>query len=208
MDPSTAIQVISKKKTGGQIKFINENKIKITNKSNPILIGGAKSLSQGNQLLRAIGNNAPIFFSGSNAFNNFLDLKIKIKNPKYLILTGSEIKKLKIKLNKKIFSQSYLRGIIAERIFLPKHLAKVSKNIVLSDSVAENPLMLVGKLFIKLKIKKIHLAFFDGSYDTKRERIVFDETQESINKLIKQKLKITTITKSEFELGYNNRLND
>ena len=69
--------------------------------------------------------------------------------------------------------------------------------------------MLVGKLFIKLKIKKIHLAFFDGSYDTKRERIVFDETQESINKLIKQKLKITTITKSEFELGYNNPwLND
>ena len=44
---------------------------------------------------------------------------------------------------------------------------------------------------------------------TQKEGIVFDETQESINKLIKQKLKITTITKSEFELGYNNPwLND
>ena len=53
------------------------------------------------------------------------------------------------------------------------------------------------------------LAFFDGNILTKRDRIVFDETQESINKLIKQKLKISTITKSEFEIGYNNPwLND
>ena len=210
LDPSTAIQVISKKKTSGEIKFINGDKIRISKKLNPVLIGGAKSfLSQGNQLLKAIGNNSPIFFSGSNAFNNFLDLKMKIKNPKYLILTGSEIKKLNVKLNKKIFSQMYLKGIIAEQIFLPKYLNRISKNIILSDSVAENPLMLIGKLFIKLKIKKMHLAFFDGDIDSKRERIVFDETQESINKLMKQKLKITTITKSEFELGYNNPwLND
>jgi len=126
-----------------------------------------------------------------------------------LILTGNEIKKLKVKLNKKIFSQTYLNGIIAEQIFLPKYLTKITKNIILSDSVAENPLMLIGKLFIKLKIKKMHLAFFDGNINSKRDHVVFDETQASINSLIKQKLKISTITKSEFKLGYNNPwLND
>ena len=149
-------------------------------KTAPIIIGGSKSfLSQGGQLLKTINKTAPIFFSGSNAFNNFLDLKIKIKNKKYLILTGSEIKKLKIKLNKKIFSKSYLDGIIAEQIFLPKYLNKMKKNIIFSDSVAENPLMLVGKLFIKLKIKKILLAFFEGNIESKRDRIVFDETQKA-----------------------------
>ena len=126
-----------------------------------------------------------------------------------MILTGNEIKKLKVKLNKKIFSQTYLNGIIAEQIFLPKYLTKITKNIILSDSVAENPLMLIGKLFINLKIKKMHLAFFDGNINSKRDHIVFDETQASVNKLIKQKLKISTITKSEFELSYNNPwLND
>ena len=210
LDPSTAIQVISKKKTSKEIKFINRDKIRLSKKSNPVLIGGAKSfLSQGKQLLKTIENTSPIFFSGSNALNNFLDLKIKIKNPKYLILTGNEIKKLKVKLNKKIFSQTYLNGIIAEQIFLPKYLTKITKNIILSDSVAENPLMLIGKLFIKLKIKKMHLAFFDGNINSKRDHVVFDETQASINSLIKQKLKISTITKSEFKLGYNNPwLND
>ena len=103
----------------------------------------------------------------------------------------------------------YLKGIIAEQIFLPKYLSKMKKNIIFADSVAENPLMLIGKLFLKLRVKKILLAFFDGNILTKRDRIVFDETQESINKLIKQKLKISTITKSEFEIGYNNPwLND
>ena len=69
--------------------------------------------------------------------------------------------------------------------------------------------MLVGKLFLSLKVKKMLLAFFDGNIDTKRDRIVFDETQESINKLVKQKLKISTITKSEFKVDYKNPwLND
>ena len=36
--------------------------------------------------------------------------------------------------------------------------------------------MLVGKLFLSLKVKKC-FAFFDGNIDTKRDRIVFDETQ-------------------------------
>ena len=210
LDPSTAIQVISKKRANSEIRFINKDKIKYLKKTDPVLIGGAKSfLNQGSQLLKTIGSTAPIFFSGGNAFNNFLDLKIKVKNPKYLILTGNEIKKLKVKLNKKIFSQMYLKGIIAEQIFLPKYLSKMKKNIIFADSVAENPLMLIGKLFLKLRVKKMLLAFFDGNILTKRDRIVFDETQESINKLIKQKLKISTITKSEFEIGYNNPwLND
>ena len=60
-----------------------------------------------------------------------------------------------------------------------------------------------------LKVRKMLLAFFDGNIDTKRDRIVFDETQESINKLVKQKLKISTITKSKFKVDYKNPwLND
>tara|TARA_B100001248_G_C27381826_1_gene457361 strand:- start:520 stop:2142 length:1623 start_codon:yes stop_codon:yes gene_type:complete len=208
LDPSTAIQVISRKKNNEKIIFLNSNKTKILKnlkKSSPILIGGAKSfLSQGSQILKALNKHSPILFSGSSAFNNFLELKIKIKNPKYLILTGSEIKKIKVKLSKKIFKQSSLNGIIAEEIFLPKYLKSVCRDIIVSDSVAENPLMLIGKLLIKSKVKNMRLAFFDGDMATKRDRIVFDETQQSISKLIKQKLNITTITKSAFDLTFQN----
>ena len=131
-------------------------------------------------------------------------MKIKLPNKKYLILTGNEIKKLNINLSKKVFKQLNLNGIVAEREFLPSYLKKLNKKIIFSDSVAENPLLLLGKLLIKMKIKKMCLAFFDGDISTKRSKIVFEETQDSINKLTKQKLKIFTITKSIFKVNYNN----
>ena len=38
LDPSTAIQVISKKKTSNEIKFINRDKIRLSKKSNPVFL--------------------------------------------------------------------------------------------------------------------------------------------------------------------------
>jgi len=208
LDPSTAVEVISNKKKNNKVKFKNIGKLlnlKKTNKSIPILIGGAKSFVQhGEQLFRSVGNSSPIFFSGSNALNNFFDLKIRTKNPKFLILTGNEIKKVKVKLNAHILKQINLNGIISEERFLPNYLRKITKNIILADTVAENPLMLIGKLFLKIKVKKMHIAFFDGDIENERAKIVFNETQESINNLLKEKFEISTITKSAFVVKYVN----
>ena len=211
LDPSTAIEVISNNKKKNKIKFKNLNnlnnllKFKKLNKKTPILIGGAKSFAHhGGQLLKSISKHSPIFFSGSSSLNNFLDLKLKIKNPKYLILTGNEIKKIK---QKKIGNKFYARefkGIIAEQNFLPIRLKKKLKNIVYSNTVAENPLMLIGKLFLKIRIKKLHIAFFDGNIENEKDKILFNETQNSISALLKQKLDISTITKSAFSLTYVN----
>ena len=72
------------------------SKFKLLVKSIPIIIGGAKSfLDNGSQLLKAVDQKSPIIFSGNNAFKNFLKLKIKINNPKILILTEMKLKKWK-----------------------------------------------------------------------------------------------------------------
>ena len=65
----------------------------------------------------------------------------------------------------------YLKGIIAEQIFLPKYLSKMKK-ILFADSVAENPLMLIGKLFLKLRVKKMLLAFL-MEISSQRETVLF-----------------------------------
>ncbi len=70
--------------------------------------------------------------------------------------------------------------------------------------MAENPLMLIGKLFLKIRIKKLHIAFFDGNIENEKDKILFNETQNSISALLKQKLDISTITKSAFSLTYVN----
>jgi 4-hydroxy 2-oxovalerate aldolase len=201
LDPSTAIEVISNKKKTNKINFKNLKTLSNIkkNKNISILIGGAKSFIQhGKQLLRSVNNNSPIFFSGSSSINNFIKLKIKIKNPTYLILTGNEIKKIEKK-----FKNFNLKGIIAEEKFIPKNFKK-KNSIIYSDTIAENPLSLLGKLFIKIKLKKLSLAFFDGNIENEKQKILFNETQNSINQLIKQNLNITTITKSSYNLKYVN----
>ena len=85
---------------------------------------------------------------------NFLKLEIKIKNPLILILSGSEIKKINISINKNIFKSINLYGIIAEKEFLPKNFEfKNKQNLATSSSVALNPLYLVGLVLINLKVK-------------------------------------------------------
>ena len=55
----------------------------------------------------------------------------------------------------------------------------------MSESVALNPLHLVGKLLIQLKVKKLYLAFFDGDFNSEKGKIVMKETEESL-KFIKK----------------------
>lgn len=204
LNPSTAIEVISRKKVK-KIKFKNFNKlINLKNKNISILVGGAKSLiDSGQQLFKSVNKKSAIFFSGSNALKNFYKLKIKIKNPKYLILTGNEIEKIKFIKSGMELKKFNLNGIIAEEHFIPKNFKK-NKNFIYSNSIAENPLSLLGKLFLKIKIKKLFLAYFDGNVDSEKEKILFYETQNSINELMRKKINVSTITRSAYNLKYVN----
>lgn len=212
LSPATAIEVISNKKSTKTILFKDKktlDKLKFLIKSTPIAIGGAKSfLDNGNQLLKTTDKKSPIIFSGNNAFKNFLKLKIKIDNPKILVLTGDEIKKMDKKFQNLNSKKLNLSLVIAEEKFLPTNLLKKNNKIIYSDSVAENPLLLLGKLLIKLNCKKLNIAFFDGNVETAKDKIVYEETQKSID-VLNKKLSITTITKSFFRLKYTNPwLND
>ena len=172
--------------------------LKNCKKNFPILIGGAPSLlDYGDYFFDKINSSRPIILSGSNALFNFLKLEIKIKNPLILILSGSEIKKINISINKNIFKSINLYGIIAEKEFLPKNFEfKNKQNLATSSSVALNPLYLVGLVLINLKVKKFSLAFFDGNPDTEKGRIVMEDTQESVKKISEMGIEINTLTKS------------
>ena len=73
---------------------------------------------------------SPIIFSGNNAFKNFLKLKIKINNPKILILTGDEIKKMERKFQNFNSKKLNLSLVIAEEKFLPINLIKKNNKII------------------------------------------------------------------------------
>lgn len=201
LDPGIAVSAISASKQNlKKIKFTNiENlKIKKSTSSVPILIGGAPSLKDfGAQLLRKINNKVPIILSGSNALFNFIFLKIKIKNPLFLILSGSEIKKIKDTNKKNFFKNLGINGIIIEKNFMPLKINfKPKSKIIISESVAINPLMLAGSVLIKLGLKKMYLAFFDGQYNDEKGRIIMQETEDCLKKVLDAGLKVESLTKT------------
>ncbi len=211
LDPSTAIEVVSNNNVRKKITFKKTNNSKSLKKlksDTPVFIGGAKSFLQyGKQLLGSINKNAPIILSGSNALTNFINSKFDIVNPKFLILTGNEINK--IKYEKKTNFLKKLECIITEEKFISEKIKKLNNKIIYSNTIAANPLTLLGKLLINLKMKKLKLAFFDGNYENEKEKIIFEETQKSIDSLIKQKINIISITKTEYKLHFTNPwLND
>ena len=59
-----------------------------------------------------------------------------------------------------------------------------------------NPLLKVGLTFLKLKIKKLFIAFFEGNPDEERGQIVMKETEESVKSLKNKKLEIFSLTKT------------
>lgn len=201
LDPGIAIKAI--RSVENQIKKINFKNIKIWNnkissKQIPILIGGAPSLNDyGKLLLEKINKNCPIVLSGSNALFNFYNLNLKNKNPVILILSGSEIKKINSFKDKNILNKINLKIIVGEENFLDNKINnKTRKKFILSDSVAINPLLLFGLLLLKLKFKKLNLAFFDGDTSTIKGRTVMQETLDSVKMLKKKGLKVFKLSKS------------
>jgi len=202
LDPSIAVKAItSANQHIEKMKFHNIKKLtKLGNlkKNVPIPIGGAPSLKEyGKQLFQKINSATPIILSGSNALFNFLSLKIKLKNPLILILSGSEIKKISDFKNKNFYRMLKIYAIIIEKDFMPKKINFNPKNrIVISESVAINPLLLAGFALLKYGIKKMNIAFFDGQLNSEKGRIVMKETEDGLEKLIKAGLSIKTLTKS------------
>jgi 4-hydroxy 2-oxovalerate aldolase len=208
LDPGTAVKVISNINKSRKIKFDNISNftnLKKNSKNYPIIIGGAPSfIDYGDYFFDKINVNSPVILSGSNALFNFLKLNIKIKNPLILILSGSEIKKISILRFKNFYNKINLRGVIAEDEFLPKNIKFKKKNIIKSNSVALNPIMLAGLVFHNLKIKTLYLAFFDGNPENEKGRNVMRETQESVNKLLKLGMKVCSLTKSYLTVRHLN----
>ena len=215
LDPGMAVNAISSSNQNiKKIKFKNLKNLKKLSQSKhntPVLIGGAPSLKEfGLQLLEKIHLKTPIILSGSNALFNFIALNIKIKNPIILILSGSEINKISNINRKNFFHNLNIYAIIIEKDFLPERISFKPKNrIVISESIAINPLLLTGLALLKYGIKKMNLAFFDGQFNDEKGRIIMQETEESVKKLLKSGLKIETLTKSFLQVKQINPwLND
>jgi len=113
-----------------------------------------------------------------------------------MLLSGNELKKTRVNNEKNIFQKLNINFFIAERIFLNNNEINTLKKTVYSDSVAVNPLLLAGLAILKLKKKKINLAFFDGDFENDKSKIVMQETQESVKYLEKLGIKFKTLTTS------------
>ena len=113
--------------------------------------------------------------SGSNAFKNFKKLNLKLDNKVVLILSGSEFKKISDIRKKNFFKEkNKIDYLIVEKDFLSNELKNISKSrIIFSDSVALNPLLLIGKILINLSIKKLNIAFFDGDFETEKVKLLW-----------------------------------
>jgi len=127
-----------------------------------------------------------------------------------MILSGSEIKKINFTENTNILKKINLNGIIAERVFVSNKSNFIKKTqVAISNSVAMNPVLLTGMALMKMKINRMHLAFFDGNPETVKGRIVMNETQQSVEILKSKGLKLYTLTKSFLNLiQLNPWLND
>jgi 4-hydroxy 2-oxovalerate aldolase len=195
-----------KKKNIKKIQFKNLKFLKKKIIETPLLIGGGPSFkTHGKYFLSNLKNEVPIILSGSNAFINFLKLDIKIKNLIILILTGSEIKKIKRNYSIKKSQVDYL---VIEKDFYVKEFDRLDKNkIVVADSVGLNPLLLVGKMLNLLNIKKLNLAFFDGDFGSEKSKTVLEETVQCLY-LIKKTIDIKTFTKTFLQVDKINLWNN
>ncbi len=204
LNTNTAIEILNAKESN-KLEFYNLSKLKIKKdilKKEPIFIGAGPSiLEYGKTFFENINNDIPLFFTGNNSFNNFLKLKIKVKNKIFLVLTGDEISKFKNKNINKFFIKNNVDTIIIEKNFKPKYLK--FKNIIESNTLAINALLLGGLILKEIKIKNINLAFFDGFNNlnvTEKDYKVMNETEECINQLFKYKFNIKTYTKTYLKL--------
>ena len=210
LDANMALtSITSKIKKDKNIKFDNINSLNKLKKITPLLIGGAPSFkTQGKFFLSNLKSSVPIILSGSNAFKNYLKINLKVKNIIILITTGSEIDKInKIKSNS-FLKKAKIDYLVVEKDFYGKELNSIDKKkIIVSNSFALNPLLLVGKMLSSLKIKKLNLAFFEGDYSSQKSRTVLNETEQSFN-LIRKNIDIKTFTKSFLKVDQINLWNN
>ena len=196
LDPSIAVKaIINSQDNFKKINFFDINNLKNICKNTPLIIGGGPNFKTfGKFLLKQLSDKTPLILSGSRALKNFSSLNIKIKNPKIMLLSGNELKKIRVNNEKNIFQKLNINYFIAEKIFLNNNEIKILKKIVYSDSVAINPLLLAGLAVLKLNKKQINLAFFDGEFEDDKGKIVMRETQESVKYLEKSGIKFKTLT--------------
>ena len=121
-----------------------------------------------------------------------------------MLLSGNELKKIRVNNEKNIFKKLNINNFIAEKIFLKDSEVNNLKKIVYSDSVAINPLLLAGLTLLKLRKKQINLAFFEGEFESDKGKIVMRETQESVEHLQKLGVKFKTFTPSFFNVESQN----
>ena len=108
-----------------------------------------------------------------------------------------KLKKLKIQIKKNFFKNSGITKIIIEKDFMPSKINfKPKRKIIVSQSVAINPLMLAGSALMKLGIKKMYVAFFDGQFNNEKGRIIMQETEDCLKKVLKAGLKIESLTRT------------
>jgi len=206
LDPATALEVLSTKKEK-QVIFKNLNilKEKIIKKNPPILIGGGDNQKKyGNFLYDKISRKHIIIYSSLRSLISYSNLKkVYIKNPKILICSGNDLQKYSVNFIRSLLKK--VNFIVVEENFA-NNISKLFpiKNIILSNTIANNPLLISGLLLNKLNIKNLYLAFFDGNPRNEQETIIMEETLDSLKKLSKKSIKFYSITKNFFNIPYIN----
>ena len=210
LDPATALEVLSAPKENKvffkNFKILNK---KVNSKNPPILIGGGDNQKKyGNFLYDRISKKNILIFSSLRSLINYSNLKKNNKNCKILICSGNDLEKYTPLLIKSLLKK--IDFIVAEENFI-KNLSNLfpTKNIILSNTIAKNPLLIAGLMIRKIKINNLYLAFFDGNPKNEQESIIMNETLESLKKLSKNSIKFFSITENFFNIPYENPwLND
>jgi len=212
LDISTALNAlkVNQKKINlnDKYKFYNLKTVKkkLLKKKEFFFIGGGKSLIEfGDSFFQNISKKIPIIFSGLNSLLNFSKLNLNNSNSKILVLTGDEIEKISISDFVKLHNSLNIDFFFCERNFIKKKFFdKYKKKIVFIDSFALNPLMLATIILKKIKIKKIYLSFFDGNVDTENGRLVMKETQNCLDKILNEGIKIFNVTQNYTKAPFKN----
>jgi 4-hydroxy 2-oxovalerate aldolase len=204
LDPTSALEQISRSKEHKIVfkKFmILKNFLKKINKS-PILIGGGNSqIDYGKFLYNKVSPDTLIVFSSIRTMINFFKINLEIPNKKLLIISGNEIKKYEKATIEKIIKDLSIDFFIVEKNFFLNNnqVFKVKKTII-SNTNAENPLLLFGIFLNEIGIKNMDLAFFDGNFSHDKDKVVMEETSKCLKILTKLKFKIKSLTKTYLKI--------
>ena len=207
IEPSLAISImkIEEKK---EINLKNYQLINKFKKNKFIIIGGSNNfIKYGEFFVNYLNKRTILVLSSANAVLNYYKLfkEKKITNKVFILMTGSEYNKIINTIAVSELKKLPILLIIAETLFLKdKNQFSKKNDIVSSDSIALNPLLLWGFLVKKVRLKNIYLSFFDGTYQNYKEMLVVNETAESIKKILKMNLNIISHTETLHDVTFEN----